>query len=161
MNAHLDLTKPVPEFNFYDEEHRFFTRPRFLPSSKISDCHITQSIFADGCIILGARIENSVIGIRSFISPGTQIYDSIVMGNSLYETIDERNKNQENGIPNLGLGSNCVVRNSIIDMDCRIGDNVQLINRESIAETFQDNYAIRDGIIIVPKGSVIARDTII
>ena len=161
MNAHLDLTKPVPEFNFYDEKHRFFTRPRFLPSSKIDDCHISHSIFAEGCIILGSRIENSVIGIRSFINPGTYISGSIVMGSSWYETIEERRLNESKNIPNLGIGSNCVIKNAIIDLDTRIGDNVQLINREGITESFQESYAIRDGIIIVPKGSVIPANTII
>jgi hypothetical protein len=46
-------------------------------------------------------------------------------------------------------------------MDTRIGANVQLINREAIDETFQTNYTIRDGIIIIPKGSIIPNDTVI
>jgi glucose-1-phosphate adenylyltransferase len=161
LNAHMDITKQVPDFNFYDEKHRFFTRPRFLPASKINDCHILDSIVAEGSIILQSRIESSVIGIRSYIDHGTHIQGSIYMGNTRYETIEEHRANQDMGRPNLGIGKNCNIRNSILDLDVRIGNNVQLINRENITESFQDNYAIRDGIIIVPKGAVIDHDTVI
>ena len=61
----------------------------------------------------------------------------------------------------LGIGANCYIKNAILDLDVRVGDNVQLINREQITETFQENYAIRDGIIIVPKGAVIPHGTVI
>ncbi len=161
LKAHMDLTKPVPDFNFYDEEHRFYTRPRFLPATKINDCHIIDSILAEGSIILQSKIEHSVIGIRSYIDHGSHVQGSIVMGNAKYETIAEHNTNREKGRPNLGIGANCYIKNAILDLDVRVGDNVQLINREQITETFQDNYAIRDGIIIVPKGAVIPHGTII
>ena len=159
--AHMELTKPIPHFNFYDEDYRFFTRPRYLPASKINNCHINQSIIAEGSILLGAIIENSIIGIRSFIDEGTLVQNSIIMANTRYETVEDRMMNRQKGKPNLGIGSNCVIKNSIIDMDARIGDNVQLINKDNIKEIFHENYAIRDGIIIVPKESVILENTII
>jgi glucose-1-phosphate adenylyltransferase len=161
LDAHLDLTRPVPEFNFYDEKHRIFTRPRFLPASKISNCQVHDSIVAEGSILLGARIENSVIGIRSFVDGGTHIQRSILMGNTRYETIEERRKNEEMGRPNIGIGYDCVIRDAIVDMDTRLGHNVQLINREQVSETFQDNYAIRDGIIIIPKSAIVPDGTVI
>jgi len=161
LDAHMDITKQVPDFNFYDETHRFYTRPRFLPASKINDCHIIDSIVAEGSIILQSKIKSSVIGIRSYIDHGSYMQGSINMGNSRYETIEEHQANSENGRPNLGIGTHCTIRNAILDLDVRIGNNVQLINREQVTETFQDNYAIRDGIIIVPKGSVIPHDTVI
>jgi glucose-1-phosphate adenylyltransferase len=83
------------------------------------------------------------------------------MGNTLYESMEQRQKNNEENRPSLGIGRNAVIKNSIIDMDVAIGNSVQLINREQVTETFQDNYAIRDGIIIVPKGVVIPNNTII
>jgi glucose-1-phosphate adenylyltransferase len=161
FNAHMDLAKPIPLFNFYDEEFRFFTHPRFLPASKIIDCHISQSIIAEGIILLGSSIHSATIGIRTFIDKDSYIERAIIMGNTHYETIHEREKNQQAGIPNLGIGTNCVIKNSIIDLDVSIGNNVQLINKENVTETFQDNYAIRDGIIIIPKNSSIPHDTII
>ena len=161
LDAHMDLTKQVPDFNFYDEKYSFFTRPRFLPASKINDCHIYDSIVAEGSIILQSKITNSVIGIRSYIDHGTHIQGSIVMGNTRYETIEEHNANRDAGQPNLGIGNNCNIRDAILDLDARVGNNVQLINQEQIMETFQDNYAIRDGIIIIPKGAVIPHNTVI
>jgi glucose-1-phosphate adenylyltransferase len=161
LNAHMDLTKQVPDFNFYDEQYPFFSRPRFLPASKFNNCQIHDSIIADGSIVLQAKIINSVIGIRSYIDHGTQIQGSIVMGNTRYETIEEHNANRDTGQPNLGIGNNCNIRDAILDLDARVGNNVQLINQERVMESFQDNYAIRDGIIIIPKGAVIPHDTVI
>ena len=161
LDAHLDLTKQVPDFNFYDEQYPFFSRPRFLPASKFNNCQIHDSIIADGSIILQSEIANSVIGIRSYIDHGTQIQGSIVMGNTRYETIEEHNANRDAGQPILGIGSNCNIRNAILDLDVRVGNNVQLINQEQVVESFQNNYTIRDGIIIIPKGAVIPHDTVI
>jgi len=161
FDAHMELTRQIPQFNFYDEKYPFFTRPRFLPASKINNCHINQSITAEGSILLGSIIENSTIGIRSFIDEGTLVQRSIIMGNTRYETIEERRRNAESSRPNLGIGKHCVIKNSIVDMDVYIGDNVQLINKENINETFQENYSIRDGIIIIPKGAAIPSNSVI
>ena len=161
FNAHMDLTKSVPRFNFYDEEYPFFTRPRYLPSTKVVNCQISNSIIAEGAIILGSRIESTTIGIRAFIDENVHIERAIIMGNTRYETIEERNINQENGKPNLGIGPNSVIRNAIVDLDTRIGANVKLINQENVTETFQDSYTIRDGIIIIPKAFTIPNDTVI
>lgn len=161
FEAHMDLTQPVPSFNFYDENFPFYTRPRYLPASKISNCHINHSTVAEGSIILGSIIEQAVIGIRAFIDEGTLVQRAIIMGNTHYETVKDRFENSSKGRPNLGIGRNCVIKNTIVDMDTRIGDNVQLINKEHITETFEVNYAIRDGIIIIPKGAVIPSNTAI
>jgi glucose-1-phosphate adenylyltransferase len=159
FEAHMDLTNPVPAFNFYDENFPFYTRPRYLPASKINNCHINQATVAEGSIILGSIIEQAVVGIRAYIDEGTLVQRAIIMGNSFYETVKQRNENTN--IPNLGIGRNCIIKNSIIDMNVRIGDNVQLINRENVNEKFESNYAIRDGIVIIPKGAVIEPNTVI
>jgi glucose-1-phosphate adenylyltransferase len=161
FNTHMDLTESIPHFNFYDEEYPFYTRPRYLPSTKIINCQINHSIIAEGAILLGSTIESTTMGIRSFVDQGTYIQRSIIMGNSRYESIEERRINGEKGIPNLGIGPNCVIKNSIVDLDVSIGGNAHLINSGQVTETFQDNYAIRDGIIIIPKGSIIPHNTII
>ena len=152
FDTHMTLTESVPQFNFYDESRGFYTRPRFLPSTKIIDCHINHSIVAEGSIILESTIENTSIGIRTFIDAGTYIHRSIIMGNTVYESLEKRKKNSDENRPSLGIGRNSVIKNSIIDLDVAIGTSVQLINREQVTETFQENYAIRDGIIVIPKG---------
>ncbi len=159
FEAHMDLTNPVPEFNFYDEGFPFYTRPRYLPASKINNCHINHATVSEGSIILGSIVEQAVVGIRAFIDEGTLVQRAYIMGNTHYETVKERQ--EYNNQPNLGIGKNCIIKNSIIDMDVRIGDNVQLINRENVTEKFEKNYAIRDGIIIVPKGAIIESNTVI
>ncbi|MCB0282220.1 MAG: glucose-1-phosphate adenylyltransferase [Calditrichae bacterium] len=161
FEAHMELTNPVPKFNFYDEQYPFYTRPRYLPASKINKCQINQSIITEGCILLGSIIENSVIGIRSYIDEGTLIQRSIIMGSQRYETINEHHYNAENNRPNMGIGKNCIVKNAIIDMNCSIGNNVQLINKDNQTEAEGEFYRIRDGIIIIPKGTVIPNNTII
>ncbi|MBN1408578.1 MAG: glucose-1-phosphate adenylyltransferase [Calditrichaceae bacterium] len=161
FEAHMRMTHPVPEFNFYDENYPFYTRPRYLPASKINNCQINHSLVSEGCILLGSIIEHSVVGIRSFIDEGTLIQRSILMGNQYYETIANRNRNRELGKPNLGIGNNCIIRNAIIDLDCFIGNNVQLINKDNQTEIDTDLYSIKDGIIIIPKSTVIPDNTII
>ncbi len=161
FNTHLNLTDSIPPFNFYDEAYPFYTHPRFLPSTKIINCQINHSIIAEGAILLGSTIEYTTMGIRSFVDQGTYIQRSIIMGNSRYESIEERRENGEKGIPNMGIGPNCVIKNSIVDLDVSIGGNVHLINNGQVMETQQDLYTIRDGIIIIPKGFVIPHNMII
>ena len=161
FDAHMRMTHPVPEFNFYDENYPFYTRPRYLPASKINNCQINHSLVSEGCILLGSIVEHSVVGIRSFVDEGTLIQRSILMGNQFYETITNRNRNRELGKPNLGIGNNCIIRNAIIDLDCFIGNNVQLINKDNQSEAETDLYCIRDGIIIIPKGIIVPDNTII
>jgi len=161
FDAHMDLTNPVPMFNFYDEQYPFYTRPRYLPSSKINNCQINQSLIAEGCILMGSIIENSVIGIRSYIEEGTLVQRSIIMGNKSYETIEEHKTNREMNRPNLGIGKNCIIRNAIVDMNCSIGNNVQIINKDNCQDIVEKLYTIRSGIIIIPKGAIIPDNTII
>lgn len=161
FDAHMRMTHPVPEFNFYDENYPFYTRPRYLPASKINNCQINHCLVSEGCILLGSIIEHSVIGIRSFVDEGTLIQRSILMGNQYYETIINRNRNRELGKPNLGIGNNCIIRNAIVDLDCYIGNNVQLINKDNQINIESDLYSIKDRIIIIPKETVIPDNTII
>ena len=161
FEAHFELTKPIPQFNFYDEDYPFYTHARFLPASKIYNCQIHQSLISEGSILLGSIIEHSVVGIRAFIDEGTYVQRAIIMGNSYYETIHDRNINKDKNVPNLGIGNNCIIRNAIIDMDCKIGNHVQLINKDNLHEADGDLFAIRDGIIIIPKGTVLPAHTII
>ncbi len=161
FNAHMDFTRAVPHFNFYDEDYPIYTRPRYLPPSKVNQCQINHSIIGEGSILLGSIIEDAVVGIRSYIDEGTFIQRSIIMGNAHYNTIEERRRNNSKGIPNLGIGKNCIIRNAIIDMDCSIGNNVQLINKDNVQDKQEESYTISNGIIIIPKGTVIPDNTII
>jgi len=161
FDANLALTASHPRFSFYDARRPTYTHPRNLPSSKLISCTLHQSIVADGCILSGADITRSIVGVRSRVGSGTTIKNSIVMGADIYETIEELAANAERGIPGIGIGSNCTIINTIIDKNVRIGDNVSIINAHNLQEKDEESHNIRDGIIVVPKGAVIPSATVI
>lgn len=153
--ANLDLTLPLPPLNLYDPELRIFTHPRFLPGIKVNDCSVRYSILNEGSILSGSHIADSIIGIRSVVRHGSVIERSIVMGANTWETVPDGSEQ----IP-VGIGRDCTVRNAIIDFNARIGDGCKLINAEGVQHFDNENYSIREGIIIVHKNAVIPPGTI-
>jgi len=161
--ANLDLASPLPKFNFFDAESPIYTRSRYLPPSKLHSCDIDNAMVSEGCIMNGVYARNSIIGLRSRLDIGVRVEDSIVMGSDFFESIEEIRENLSNNTPHIGIGANSIVRKAIIDKDVRIGRDVQLINSAGI-ENFDapdGTYFIREGIIIVPKGSQIEDGTVI
>ena len=161
--ANLDLTSKIPKFNLFDGEAPVYTRARYLPPSKIEDTEINDSIVSDGCIINGAKVTNSVIGLRSRISKGVQIDSSFMMGADFYQTFEDMRQDLARGVPRVGIGEGTVVKHAIIDKNARIGRNARLLNEAGTPVTDGPNgsYYIRDGIIIVPKNAVIADGAVI
>src|ERR1044071_830298 len=161
--ANLDLTTKIPKFNLFDAEAPVFTRARYLPPSKIEESEINDSIISDGCIINGAKVTNSVIGVRSRISKGVQIDSSYMMGADYYQTFDDMRGDLGRGVPRVGIGEGTVIKHAIIDKNARIGKNARLLNEGAVVEMDGPGgaYFIRDSIIIVPKNAVIADGTII
>jgi glucose-1-phosphate adenylyltransferase len=159
--ANLALTSASPRFSFYSTQMPIYTHPRNLPGSKLNNCDVHQSIIAEGCFLSGADIKHSIIGVRSRIGAGTTIKHSIVMGADNFETPEQMEENAAKRLPNIGIGNHCTIINAIIDKDARIGDNVSIINAHNAQEKDDEHYNIRDGIIIVPKGSWIRSGTVI
>ena len=150
--ANLALTDLIPPYNFFNHLQPIYTHPRFLPASKINGATIRQAIVADGCIISDATLERAVVGIRSVIENGATIRNSVVMGADFYE--DEVSPSNP-GKPPLGIGRNSRIEGAIIDKNARIGDGV-VITPEGKPENMDgDNFYIRDGVVVVPKNSVI------
>ncbi|MBN2013066.1 glucose-1-phosphate adenylyltransferase [candidate division KSB1 bacterium] len=161
FDMHMDLTAPLPKFNFYDEDNPIFTHARFLPSSKILLSEIRQSIVSEGSIINRSQINHSIIGLRTRIGENSIIDHAIVMGAEYFESVNEITSNEKKQIPNMGIGNNCEIRYAIIDINARIGHGVKLLNVRNIAEEEHDGYVIRDGIIIIPVNSIIPDGTVI
>jgi glucose-1-phosphate adenylyltransferase len=161
--ANLDLTTKIPKFNLFDSEAPVFTRARYLPPSKIEDTVVNDSIISDGCILIGSKVTNCVIGLRSRISQGVQIDSSFMMGADYYQTFDEMRVDLKNGLPCVGIGEGTTIRHAIIDKNARIGSGVRLLNEAGASEVDgpAGSYFIRDGIIIVPKNAVIRDGTVI
>lgn len=160
-DANLALTDTAPRFNFYDVSAPIYTHPRNLPGSKLNNCNVHHSIISEGCILNGADVKHSIIGVRSRVGGGTTIKHSVIMGADRFETIEELEENGAKRIPSIGIGNHCTIINAIIDKDVRIGDNVSIINAHNLQEKDDENYSIRDGIIVVPKGSLIRNGTVI
>lgn len=161
--ANLDLASPLPKFNFFDTDSPIYTRSRYLPPSKLHGCDIDNSMISEGCILNGVFVRNSIIGLRSRIDGGVRIENSIVMGSDFFESIEEIRADIENNIPYLGIGRNTRIRKAIIDKNVRIGQNVRLLNEAGSTnyDAEDGSYYIREGIIIVPKGSTIPDDTVV
>jgi glucose-1-phosphate adenylyltransferase len=161
--ANLDLTTKIPKFNLFDAEAPVFTRARYLPPSKVEESEINDSIIGDGCIIIGAKVNNSVVGVRSRISKGVQMDSSYMMGADYYQTFEEMRSDLSKGLPRVGIGEGTVVKRAIIDKNTRIGKNARLLNEAGLVEADGPGgtYFIRDSIIIVPKNAVIADGTVI
>jgi glucose-1-phosphate adenylyltransferase len=161
FQANLALCNPIPPFDFYDTAHPVFTQPRFLPASKLENCQIHNALISEGCIIQGAEIDRSVIGIRSRIGKKVRIRNSLLIGADSYETLEEMADSEARGIPPIGVGSDSIIEDAIVDKNARIGRGVRIVNQGKIKEMDGDGYFIRDGIVIVLKDAVIADGTVI
>ncbi|MFC4261595.1 glucose-1-phosphate adenylyltransferase [Ferruginibacter yonginensis] len=155
FEANLALTMDIPPFNLFDNNRMIFTRARMLPPAKISGTTVKQTLIAEGTISHAASITNSVIGIRSRIGAGSVIESCYVMGNDYYETIEEIAHNFEHGIPKVGIGDNCDLKNVIVDKNCRIGNNVKINGGKHLPDADHSLFTIKDGIVVIKKGATI------
>ena len=149
--ANLELTWPVPPLDLYNPRFPIYTHPRFLPGSKITDCDIEETILCDGSVISGSRVRSAIIGVRAHVRSGAEIEESVVMGATDFGSSGE----------GIGIGEGCRLRRAIVDLDASIGEGSQLLNEAGVEEAEGESYAIRDGIIVVPRGARIPPGTVI
>jgi glucose-1-phosphate adenylyltransferase len=161
FEAHLDLAAEQPRFSFFDMSAPIFTRPRWLPGSKLNGGTLDHAMLCDGCIINDAKIAHSVIGIRSIIGVGAKISRAILMGCDFYESMESIEAHEAQGLPRMGIGKNANIENAIIDKNARIGDNVVISPAGKPDSVDHPLYYIRDGIVIIPKNAVIPSGTVI
>ena len=159
FEANLGLTDDIPKFDLYDKKKRIYTRARMLPTTKVSGTTLNKTVIAEGCIISAAKIEKSVIGIRSRIGDESTIINTYMMGSDSYESLDEINRNK---IPILmGIGQRCFIKNAILDKNCRIGDDVRINGGKHLEDTETDTYMVKQGIVVIKKGATIKKGTVI
>jgi glucose-1-phosphate adenylyltransferase len=160
--TNLELTSVRPRFDFYDESRPIYTHMRNLPPSKMNFSNMNQSIASEGCIITNANISNSIVGIRTIIETGSSLNGVICMGADFYETEPQKLQNAEARIPNIGIGRGAIIRGSIIDKNVRIGEDCR-IGVDDIRRTDGNygHYYIVDGIIVIPKNTVLYPGTVI
>ncbi|AWA30246.1 glucose-1-phosphate adenylyltransferase [Flavobacterium magnum] len=156
FEANLGLTDDIPKFNLFDNASKIYTRARVLPPSKITGASsFDKSVVAEGCIINSSKVEHSVIGIRSRIGKDCVISNSYLMGNDFYQNLEEISNNRDKNIINIGIGERCHINNTIVDKNCRIGNDVHLIGGAHLQDTNTPLYTVKDGIIVVKKGATL------
>jgi len=159
--VNLDMAAPLPKFNLYDPQRPIYSRPRFLPGSKVEGGNLQNVLLADGGRIQEATIRNSVIGLRSIIDRNVTIHRTVIMGADYYESPEELAANEREGRPNVGIGEGAVIEGAIIDKDARIGRQVIIRNIPNRVDYEEENWVAREGIVIVPKSATIPHGTII
>jgi glucose-1-phosphate adenylyltransferase len=155
FEANLALTDDVPAFNLFDNNKTVYSRARMLPPAKISGTTLEKTIIAEGSIINASRIEQSVVGIRSRIGHGTTVVSAYIMGNDFYETLSEMESNKEKGLPKIGIGERCYIKDAIIDKNCRIGNDVKIIGGKHLPNSDHPLYSVKDGIVVVRKSAIL------
>jgi glucose-1-phosphate adenylyltransferase len=161
FEANLDLVSELPRFNFFDMSAPVFSRPRFLPGSKINGAQIDHALVTDGCIINHARIKNTIVGLRTFVGAGTELNRVIILGSDYYESAESVIKHETEGKPRIGIGANCKIENAIIDKNARIGNDVTISPAGKPETVDHEFYFIRDGIVVIPKNAIIPHGTVI
>jgi glucose-1-phosphate adenylyltransferase len=149
----MRLCAPNPPFEFYDPHRELYTRPRYLPGSRLQGAVVKDSIICEGCLVTGATITNCIVGIRSILNRGAQVDRCVIMGADYYEE-----EGVSSRIP-IGIGRASRVSGAIIDKNARIGKNVVIAGSRKLKDYQGEGFVIRDGIVIVLKGAVIPDGT--
>ncbi len=152
--TNLKLTSPNPPFNFYDPKAPIYTHARFLPGSIVEDSQLKDVLLAEGSRIRQAEITHSIVGIRSQISEGVVIRDSIIIGADYY--IPKRNPD----VP-IGIGRNCHIESAILDKNVQIGEGVVIRSFANSPDIDHELYFVRDGVVVIAKDTVIPAGTCI
>jgi len=161
FEANLDLVSELPRFNFFDMEAPIFTRPRFLPASKINGATIDHAIIGDGCILNHCRIDNSIVGVRSLVDAGSNIGRTIIMGCDYFESLESIRTNEAAHRPRMGIGRNTRIENAIVDKNARIGNDCVISPAGKPDKVVHPLYFIRDGVVIIPKNTVVPDGTVV
>ena len=162
--ANLALTQqPKPPFSFYEESFPIYTRPRYLPPSKLVDAQITDSIVGEGTILKNCSINHCVLGVRSRVEDNVVLQDSLLMGSDFFESIAERDELRRNGGIPMGVGEGSTVKRAILDKNARVGRNVTIVNKDNVEEADRPEHGfyIRNGIVVVVKNASIADGMVI
>ena len=109
-DANIELVEVVPELNLYDENWPIWTYQEQLPPAKFifndDDCRgmAVDSTISGGCIISGAYINHSLLFSSVVVELHSQLHGCVIL-------------------PNVHIGKNCKLKNTIIDKGCIIPDN--------------------------------------
>lgn len=153
--TNIALTERSPVFNFFDPKAPIYTRPRFLPPTKIEECRIDHSLVSEGGFLEACEIHRSLLSDRCVIRRGSILRDVYMMGADEMEGRADRTRNVEANLPDIGVGAECMIERAIIDKGARIGAGVRITNQNGRPDHDGGFYYIRDGITIIPRHAVV------
>jgi glucose-1-phosphate adenylyltransferase len=81
------------------------------------------------------------------------------MGSDFYDGEQDPGSRAHRGDPAVGIGRDCHIERCIIDKNARIGDGVVIKAHPEVQDYTGERRWIRDGITIIPKGTVIEPGT--
>lgn len=138
--ANMDLVTVDPLFNLYDPDWPIRTYQGQFPPAKFVFAQDYQggrmgvaldSIVCGGCIISGARVQNSVLSPNVHVQDHAEVRESILMGNVV-------------------IGEHSRIRRAIIDKDVTIPPHSEIgYNREADAQRFT---ITESGLVVISKG---------
>lgn len=155
--ANLAMTDEPPQFSFRTPQGIVHTRPRTLPPTAFQRLDALRSIIVDGCRIGSARLDQSILGIRTLIGHDVRLTRTLVMGADYYESDDERAANLQSG--RASIGDRVEIENAIVDKNARIGSDVVLKNPQHIKPAEGDFYVVRDGVLCILKNAIVPSGT--
>ncbi|HVN55992.1 MAG TPA: glucose-1-phosphate adenylyltransferase [Anaerolineaceae bacterium] len=156
--TNLALAEPDPPFSLFDTRYPMYSQSRFLPSTTVVESKLHHVLLTEGCCIDRSEITHSVVGLRSQICNGVTIKDTILMGCDYYD--NEADLRKGYGIP-LGIGANSQIEGAIIDKNARVGGGVIIRPFPRGTEIDTEQYVVQDGIVVIPKGTVLLPGTVI
>jgi len=132
--ANMELIRPAPPLNLYDDPWRIFSRNENDPPQYI-DVHatVTNSIICESCAIFGT-VENSVLSAGVIVEEGALVRDSIIMSETY-------------------IGRNSRVLKSILDEEVLVGEGA-LVGADPVDALTGalGGFAANGADTVVPKG---------
>jgi len=160
FDANISLGSRHSPFRLYANHWPLYTRTRSLPPSHITASEVRDTLVAEGVFISGAKIEESVIGVRNVVRQGATLTQVVMLGTDFYEGEQPLpGETTEGDAPPLGVGRGSVIERAIIDKNVRIGENVVIRARPDAQDAKGDLCWRRDGITVIPKGTIIPSGT--
>jgi glucose-1-phosphate adenylyltransferase len=84
------------------------------------------------------------------------------MGADYYESEIQKQQNAEARAPNVGIGKGVIVKGAIIDKNACIGEGCRIgIDDLNRVDGNYGHYYIVDGIIVIPKNTILYPGTVI
>lgn len=132
--ANHELTDFDPELDLYDDNWPIWTYQMQLPPAKFVHKEpdrrglAMQSLISGGCVVSGAKVENSVLFSNVKIRSHSQIEDSVIL-------------------PQVQIGRSCRIRKAIIDRGCKIPEGT-VIGEDPASD--RERFRVTDkGVVLV------------